>query len=148
MTKLGRLNAALILAISMFLAGCTDRSAPTPVVTSTASSPAAKQVYVVVQRGQSLDQIARSFLVPKADIIAANNLAPPYSVKPGATLVIPGAASQFAENPLGRPKSAAPIRAATKPDRVAAAQNAPQPPKSKQAAPEAKATLPQVIPLD
>src|SRR5215207_91490 len=120
MTTLGRLHTALILAVSMFLAGCADRSAPTPLVTSTASSPAIKQVYVVVQRGQSLDQIARSFRVPKGDIIAANNLAPPYSVKPGATLVIPGAAPQLAEKPLGPPKPAAPD----------------------------KATLPKVIPLD
>ena len=145
MTTLGRLHTALILAVSMFLAGCADRSAPTPLVTSTASSPATKQVYMVVQRGQSLDQIARSFRVPKGDIIAANNLAPPYSVKPGATLVIPGAAPQHAENPLGPPKTAAPVRAATRLDRVAAAQNAPQP--KKPAAPE-KATLPKVIPLD
>src|SRR5215204_2254979 len=135
MTTLGRLNAALILAISMFLAGCADRSAPTPVVPSTASSPATKQVYVVVQRGQSLDQIARSFRVPKGDIITANNLAPPYSVKPGATLAIPGAAPQLAENSLGPPKTAAPVGAATKLDRAAAAQNAPQPLKAKPAAP-------------
>jgi LysM repeat protein len=147
MTTLGRLHAASILAVSMFLVGCADRSASVPPGTATASS-ATKQFYVVVQRGQSLDQIARSFRVSKADIIAANNLVPPYSVQPGTTLVIPGAAPQLAENPPAPPKRAAPAPAATKLDRVAAVQDAPQRPKVKRAAPEAKRALPEVIPLD
>jgi LysM repeat protein len=45
--------------------------------------------YVRVERGQSLDQLAHQYRVPKQRIITANNLAPPYRVVPGSQLEIP-----------------------------------------------------------
>ena len=44
---------------------------PAPVEPSVApAASAAKQIYVVVERGQSLDRVARDYRVAKQDIIA------------------------------------------------------------------------------
>lgn len=65
---------------------------------------------IVVQPGQSLGRIAESYHVSKQAIIAANHLAPPYSLKAGASLTIPGGA---AAEPGGQaPKAAKPVAAA------------------------------------
>jgi murein DD-endopeptidase MepM/ murein hydrolase activator NlpD len=47
---------------------------------------------ITVERGQSLGRIAEAYHVPKQAIIAANHLTPPYQLKTGAHLLIPGAA--------------------------------------------------------
>jgi murein DD-endopeptidase MepM/ murein hydrolase activator NlpD len=47
---------------------------------------------ITVERGQSLGRIAEANHVPKQAIIAANHLTPPYKLKTGAHLLIPGAA--------------------------------------------------------
>ena len=45
--------------------------------------------FVVVERGQSLESIARTYRVTKRDIIATNHLAVPYNLKPGTQLEVP-----------------------------------------------------------
>ena len=52
------------------------------------AGPEARQI--VVEDGQSISRIAARYRVPKAAIIAANRLEPPYKIKPGQRLVIPG----------------------------------------------------------
>ena len=52
-------------------------------------SPGQEVIYVVVQRGQNLDRIAQRYHVEKSDVIAANQLKPPYTLEPGAILMIP-----------------------------------------------------------
>lgn len=48
--------------------------------------------HIVVQPGQSVSRLAVQYHVPKRAIIAANQLTPPYKVKIGQRLLIPGAA--------------------------------------------------------
>ena len=45
--------------------------------------------YVRIEGGQSVADIARLYRVPKRDIIAANHLGAPYSLKPGTLLEVP-----------------------------------------------------------
>src|SRR5258708_19784994 len=45
--------------------------------------------FVVVERGQSLESIARTYRVAKRDIIETNHLAVPYNLKPGTQLEVP-----------------------------------------------------------
>jgi LysM repeat protein len=71
---------------------------------------------VVVERGQSLDRIAQTYRVAKDDIIAANQLKPPYRLKPGTVLAIPVAITETAEPAALRPTPDTPPRAAAKPD--------------------------------
>ena len=141
-------GAALMLVSGALLGACAERSSSMPPLTDVSRSPPAKQVYVIVQHGQSLDQIARTFRVPRADIIAANNLAPPYSVRPGAALAIPGAAPYLADESIPAPKIARPVRTAAKSARADVVQSASEPAKSKLAAPRAKPSASEVIPLD
>ena len=86
----GVFRVALVLGTSALLA-CTDRPA-TPAVAP--PMPAVKQIYVVVERGQSLDRIAQMYRVAKQDIIAANQLKPPYELKPGTVLAMPASPAQ------------------------------------------------------
>ena len=68
--------------------GCSSPSTPEKV----AASPPVQtggSVVVIVQRGQSLDQIAKAYQASKSDIIAANHLSPPYTLKPGTFLQVP-----------------------------------------------------------
>jgi LysM repeat protein len=90
MLQLGVYRTALIVACGL-VAACAERPSPAP----PAAAPAAKkQIYVFVQRGQSLDQLAQTYRVAKDDIIAANQLKPPYSLKPGTVLTIPAAIAE------------------------------------------------------
>ncbi len=47
--------------------------------------------FVTIQHGQSLSEIAQSYHVPMGVIAEANGLSPPYRIKTGRQLVIPGA---------------------------------------------------------
>ena len=128
-------RAALILGCGA-LAACADHSAPV----APAAAPVASQIYVIVERGQSLDRIAQAYRVTKQDIIVANNLKPPYALKPGTVLQMPRSAVRPAKQtpePKPRPVSGT----AAKPDR-AAGTAAPAP----RARP--KRPAPEVIPLD
>ena len=138
-------RAALVLVSVALLTACADEPRTAPPMTTAGAIPDAGKIYVVVQRGQSLDQIARSFGVPKGDIIAANNLGPPYSVKPGAVLAIPGAATTAIKQATLSPKLDAPAPSA-KTERVVAAPAKPRPTKAKPM--EGKPTASGVIPLD
>ena len=76
-----------------------------------APPPATRQATtkIVVQPGQSLDAIAHAFRVPKRDIIALNQLVPPYQLKAGAILELPaGAAPSPVVQAKPRPKPASP----------------------------------------
>jgi hypothetical protein len=138
MDRLSILRAALI-PVCCVLSACAERPsqvAPAPVTAP--ASPADRQIYVVVGRDQSLDKIAQTYRVAKQDIIAANQLKPPYSLKPGTVLTIPGGVVQpsTATTP---PKPAEPSRAAGNSDQTA-------PARPRQTRP--KRPAPEVIPLD
>jgi hypothetical protein len=95
MRRLGALRVVLFAPCLAVLASCGAR--PQPASPPTISRPAPDHtavVIVIVARGQTLDQIAKSFRVPKEAIIAANDLKPPYSLQPGSPLTVPLAAQE------------------------------------------------------
>jgi LysM repeat protein len=136
--QFGIFRAALILGCGA-LAACADRPAPVAAAAAPAA-PAASQIYVIVERGQSLDRIAQAYRVAKQDIIVANNLKPPYALKPGTVLQMPLTAVQPAKQ-TPEPKSTPASGSAAKPDR-AAGTAAPAP------SARPKRPAPEVIPLD
>ena len=73
-------------------------SAPEPTTTPHGHAPTGHHITITVQPGQSLGRIAEAYRVPKKVIIAANNLAPPYELKAGARLIIPGATAEVASS--------------------------------------------------
>src|SRR3954452_22574659 len=87
------LRMAILLSCGPLLAACGGlKSSVVPAVASV-QAPAARQIYILVQRGQTLDTVAEKFHIAKAEIIALNNLKPPYVLKPGAVLQIPSRAA-------------------------------------------------------
>jgi LysM repeat protein len=84
---------------------------------------------ITVEPGQSLGRIAETYHVSKRAIIAANELQPPYELKAGSRLVIPGATANTA--------AAAPRHKAVEPHRAHATKT--------KLPPEGE---PEVIPLD
>ena len=147
MFRLGLYRTAVIVACGL-VAACAERP---PAVAPAPPPAAAKPIYVVVERGQSLNRIAQTYHVAKGDIIAANQLKPPYRLKPGTVLAIPVVATESAEPATARPKPEISPRSATKPDEQLRAA-----PKSDRATPAStpvqhkkpKATEQAVIPLD
>ncbi len=103
MTRLGTLSAVLLIGL---LASCAEQSPP--VEPAKPAPSAAETIYVFVQRGQTLKQIAHTYGVAPQDIIAANNLKPPYNLKPGTALAIqfPAETEQKAKPPA-KPRGAA-----------------------------------------
>src|SRR3954451_5769514 len=103
----GLARAAAAFALAGVVTGCAgDQAGPAPVYLrngmaegAPVSSPAPRRETqrIVVRPGQSLKGIARAYRVPERTIIAANHLTPPYKLKIGASLVIPGA---IAEAPI------------------------------------------------
>src|SRR4051794_17053142 len=128
---------ALIMGCGL-VAACAERP---PAVTPAAPPAAAKPIYVVVARGQSLDRIAQTYHVAKDDIITANQLKPPYRLKPGTVLAIPVVATAAAEPAGTRPKPGIPPGLAAKQDGNT---SAPTPVRRK----KPKALEQAVIPLD
>jgi LysM repeat protein len=112
MFRLGIFRTALIVGCGL-VAACAERSPP---VAPAAPPAATKQIYVVVERGQSLDQIAQTYRVGKDDIIAANQLKPPYRLKLGTVLAIPVAVTETVEPAALRSTPDTPPRAVAKPD--------------------------------
>ena len=107
--------------------------------------PAVKQIYVVVERGQSLDRIAQMYRVAKQDIIVANQLKPPYELKPGTVLAMPAGPAQPLKDATAESKPPAPPRrAAPKPDQTSTAATVPDAPRQTRP----KRQPPEVIPLD
>ena len=85
------LRSAVLLS-GLFLAACA--SAPTPDQTQSRlplwlDGTGRAAFFVVVERGQSLESIARTYRVAKRDIIETNHLAVPYNLKPGTQLEVP-----------------------------------------------------------
>jgi lipoprotein NlpD len=83
------LQIAILLSSGLLLAACGGRKDSIVPAATPAQPPAASRIYIVVQRGQTLDALAERFHIDKAEIIALNNLKPPYTLKPGAVLQIP-----------------------------------------------------------
>src|SRR3954454_13222359 len=86
---------AVILGCGLLLAGCAGREASVGPTAKPAPSPARNEIYIVVQRGQTLDAVAGRFNIAKADIIAINGLKPPYTLRLGAILNLPVAAEEL-----------------------------------------------------
>ena len=139
MRRLDMVCAALLLGCGA-LAGCAP-PAPPPAPAAGPPAAAPEQIYVVVERGQSLDAIAKAYHLTKQEIIAANKLTPPYTVKPGRVLAIPVVAGKPPPHPkkaVTKPKPTASAEADAPPERAAAS---PKPARPKRPPPE-------MIPLD
>jgi LysM repeat protein len=94
----------------LLLASCATRESTSlspsaavspPVAMATLPKQSAKtapgrSLTITVKPGQSLGGIAEHYHVPKRAIIAANQLQPPYELRAGSRLVIPGAAANTA----------------------------------------------------
>lgn len=90
-----RLGAALPVLSMLLLAACAgNRQSPAPVITPTASGQAgggqagAGNV-IFVSRGEGIEDVARRYNVPLADLVAVNHLSVPYTLTPGQRLVLP-----------------------------------------------------------
>jgi murein DD-endopeptidase MepM/ murein hydrolase activator NlpD len=82
--------AALLLGGGTLLAACASNN-PAPRPADRMSLPVAGRAafYIRVEHGQSLERIVQAYRATKREIIAANNLAFPYSLKPGTLLEVP-----------------------------------------------------------
>jgi LysM repeat protein len=116
MFRLGIYRTTLIVGCGL-VAACVERP---PSVAPTPPPAATKKIYLVVKRGQSLGQIAQTYRVAKDDIVTANQLKPPYSLKPGTVLAIPVVATEAAEPTATQSKLDVPPRTAN-PDRTKSA---------------------------
>ena len=137
--------AALVLGSGSLLAACGERldvSTPAAAPGDRPNARAPITAHIVVQRGQSLRRIAQEYHVAERDIIAANHLAPPYTLKPGTFLTIAVAAPE--------PKS--PGKPASKPARTARTPGKPNQQGLHSAEPARHNTVkrsePEAIPLD
>jgi murein DD-endopeptidase MepM/ murein hydrolase activator NlpD len=104
----GILRAAAVIAFAGLVGACVPaQTDPAPVVLkgaalgvpgdgggapAPAARPAGEARHIVVRPGQSLIGLARTHHVSKQAIIAANHLKPPYDVRIGQHLIIPGGA--------------------------------------------------------
>jgi LysM repeat protein len=146
------LRVSILMSCGLLLTACGGRKDSVVPAATPAQPPAASQMHIVVQRGQTLDTLAERFHVDKAEIIALNNLKPPYRLKPGAVLQIPVLPAgleqeeQTVEPPM---RSAPPARSAvaTPKPTPSAADPAPAQPAKPKRQPRPK-TPPEVIPLD
>jgi len=68
-----------------------DAAAPSPDTPQQAPVATREAQRIVVERGQSVSRLAAKYDMPRRAIIAANNLTPPYKIKIGQQLLIPGA---------------------------------------------------------
>jgi LysM repeat protein len=148
------LRVAAVIAALGFVAAC---EAPTPTAlngdapnTAAPSSDTPKQAsaakeetrQIVVEPGQSVSRIAAKYHMPRRTIIAANDLTPPYKIKIGQQLRIPGA---------GGPPTAPAVAGSPAPeiiplDRPALPGSTAPPPTAATAAPTASPEPPPVAP--
>src|SRR4051812_49763668 len=146
------LQIAILLSSGLLLTACGGRKDSIVPAATPAQPPAASRIYIVVQRGQTLDALADRFRIDKAEVIALNNLKPPYVLKPGVVLQIPALPKALEQEeqtmepttPSPPPTSAA--AGAPKPTPSADA-SAPARPARPKRQPRPKAP-PEVIPLD
>ena len=130
----------LILTSGLLIGGCADHPRATVAAPPAAQEPARPTQEIVVQRGQSLDEIARTLRVAKQEIIQLNHLAPPYALKAGATLLVPAGHAQPVKQAKPRPPAPASTTKAAEANRLVEVQ-----PARRTSAPRTK---PEVIPLD
>jgi murein DD-endopeptidase MepM/ murein hydrolase activator NlpD len=120
----GILHAAAVIAFAGLVAACAPvPTDPAPVVlkgaalgvpgdgagaAGTVARPGGEARRIVVRGGQSLSGIARTHHVSKHAIIAANHLTPPYDVRTGQHLIIPGGAEAPVQQQTAALPSAAP----------------------------------------
>ena len=145
------LQIAILLSSGLLLAACGGRKDSIVPAATPAQPPAASRIYIVAQHGQSLDALAERFRIDKTEIIALNNLKPPYMLKPGAVLQIPALPAaleqeeQTIEPAAHAPPPATAAAGAPKPTPSAAASAPARPARPK---PPKPMTPPKVIPLD
>jgi murein DD-endopeptidase MepM/ murein hydrolase activator NlpD len=129
MDRLARLRrrewgaAGVLVALAVVLAGCAS-GGPAPVVNNEQSI--APPTQIIVQRGQTLSGIARSYRIPMLALAEANRLAPPYRILAGQALIIPAGSQPEAAGP--RLAMEAPMAAPA--SRIETAPLAPAPPSS------------------
>lgn len=148
------LCTALMVSYGLIVAACANREPPLAPATAPASSPAKNEMYIVVQRGQTLDVVADTFRITKAEIIALNDLKPPYRLKPGSILKMPATVAELnvetqpngGSATLRSPPSAA--TAATMPAPSAAAPERARRPARPKTSEKPQPSAPQIIPLD
>jgi LysM repeat protein len=117
------LIAALVIGSGSLLAACGERpdvSTPAAAPGDRPSARAPITAHIVVQRGQSLRRITQEYHVEERDIIAANHLAPPYTLKPGTFLTITVAAPRAEEPKQASIEAARTARAPGKADHESA----------------------------
>ena len=82
------LRMAIPLSCGPLSAACGGlKDSVVPAVASV-QLPAARQIYIIVQRGQTLERVAQKFHIEGRGR-SLNNLNPPYVLKPGEVLQIP-----------------------------------------------------------
>lgn len=137
-------RCGLLLLGSALLAACV-RDPGSVGLAASGELPRPGHLYLMVDHGQTLERIAQTYRVARQDIIAANNLTPPYALTPGVMLEIPlsSTAPTMAARPVPR-QAAAPAkpRPKSKPVRTAGAAHEP----AHEATP--KRAAPEIIPLD
>lgn len=96
-----RMGAAVPVLSLLLLAACAgNRQSPAPVITPTASGgqvrggqagagQAGAGSVIFVARGEGIEDIARRYNVPLADLVAVNHLSVPYTLSPGQQLLLP-----------------------------------------------------------
>lgn len=82
-------RAGAALAVALLLAACQRTGGPAPVATGV--QPGATGGSAIVEQGDSISAIAKRYEVPLQDLIAINNLSPPYVIEPGQRLALPSA---------------------------------------------------------
>lgn len=128
---------AIGLAAVLAVAGCGYRDPPAPVVTpaAPASEPAAMAAapaesrFHVVRRGDTLSELAQRYGVGMSSLAQANGLRPPYRIKVGQQLRLPGGA------PVPAVAARPPERAVERMPEPVASMAAPRPPVPVAAAP-------------
>ncbi|MCC7305774.1 MAG: LysM peptidoglycan-binding domain-containing M23 family metallopeptidase [Alphaproteobacteria bacterium] len=78
------------LIFTLFLAAClSDRQAPAPAIRYGAGQGAGSAGLHTVLAGETLWNISQRYHLPMQDIVAYNNIAPPFKVPPGTRLRLP-----------------------------------------------------------
>ena len=144
-------RAVVAALLTAALGACADQSSPAPVYIRNAGSgppaspfapqPAPPRLVVIVKQGQTLNALAHFYHVRPSQIVAANDLKPPYELRAGMRLIVPaGDAPPAAVASAVRPAPIVPP--------AAVAPTPLPPPKSESPAPVARAAAPPAVPPD
>ena len=92
-----RINIFLAIVLALGLWACAPRGTPAPLIIGGASAPVPEYPVaphgrgsVVVQPGDTLYAISRYHQTALQELVETNNLAPPFIIKPGQVLRLPG----------------------------------------------------------